>query len=151
MVDFRDDPWIGEALHLARENGTVTSVICHAPVALTSTFQRIDVDGRPYRLADSDNPFHGVDISVATKTGEKLALKAGYVAVPGEKTRLTYFVDDALKEAGFKVAGGLNPTAVKLAYDSDLRLLTGNGPQTIDRQAAKVRSALAADPVRTAA
>ncbi|MFI5621418.1 hypothetical protein [Streptomyces sp. NPDC051567] len=151
MVDFRDDPWIGETLHLARENGAVTSLICHAPVALTSTSQRIDAENRPYRLADRDNPFHGTGITVATKNGEKIALKAGYVAVPGEKTTLTYFVDDALKEAGFKIAGSLNPSAVKLAHHPGLRLITGNGPQTIDRQATEIRNALATGPVRTPA
>src|SRR6266498_2495497 len=31
MVDFRDDPWLGETLHLARENGVIISLICHAP------------------------------------------------------------------------------------------------------------------------
>jgi putative intracellular protease/amidase len=33
MVDFRDNPWLGEALHLARENGVLISLICHAPSA----------------------------------------------------------------------------------------------------------------------
>lgn len=82
MVDFRDNPWLGEALHLAREHGVLLiSLICHAPVALTSTWQR---------------------------------------------------VDEALKEAGFTVRTGLNPSGVKVVYEPALRLLTDNGPQAID-------------------
>lgn len=45
MVDFRDDPWLGETLHLARENDVTISLICHAPIAVTSTRQRIDAQG----------------------------------------------------------------------------------------------------------
>lgn len=31
MVDFRDQPWLGETLHVAREHGVTISLICHAP------------------------------------------------------------------------------------------------------------------------
>src|SRR5216117_3691988 len=51
MVDFRDDPWLGETLHVARENDVTISLICHAPIAVTSTRQRIDAQGRPYRVS----------------------------------------------------------------------------------------------------
>src|SRR6266498_515005 len=61
MVDFRDDPWLGETLHLARENDVTISLICHAPVAVTSTRQRIDAQGRSYLV--SDNPFLAATIS----------------------------------------------------------------------------------------
>jgi hypothetical protein len=37
MVDFRDNPWLGETLHLARENDVTISLICHAPIGVTST------------------------------------------------------------------------------------------------------------------
>ena len=47
MVDFRDNPWLGDALHVARETGVIISLICHAPVAVTYTRQRIDAQGRP--------------------------------------------------------------------------------------------------------
>jgi putative intracellular protease/amidase len=33
MVSFRDNRWLGEALHLAREHGVLISLICHASVA----------------------------------------------------------------------------------------------------------------------
>src|SRR6266571_2146521 len=45
MVDFRDNPWLGETLHTARENGVTISLICHAPIAVTSTRQRVDAQG----------------------------------------------------------------------------------------------------------
>ncbi|MER8464934.1 hypothetical protein [Mesorhizobium sp. M1396] len=141
MVDFRDNPWLGETLHVARENGVVISLICHAPVAVTSTRQRVDAQGHPYLV--SDNPFLAATISTVPAIGELFALRFLYPRVPGKKTRTAYFVDKAIKEAGFKLATSLNIAAPLLAYEPSVRLLTGNGPQAIDQQAAKLRSVLA--------
>jgi hypothetical protein len=44
--------------------------------------------------------------------------------------------------AGFTVTSSLTISAAKLAYEPSVRLLTGNGPQAIDQQAAKPRSVL---------
>src|SRR5438093_2885623 len=140
MVDFRDDPWLGETLHVARENGVTLSLICHAPLAMTSTRQRVDAQGRPYPV--NDNPFLAATISVVPKIGERYAMRFGFPHVPGKRTRVPYFVDVAIKEAGFTVASSLNISAPKLAYEPSVRLLTGNGPQAIDQQAAKLRSVL---------
>jgi putative intracellular protease/amidase len=140
MVDFRDDPWLGETLHTARENGVTISLICHAPVAVTSTRQRVDAQGRPYLV--SDDPFLAAPISTVPTIGERFALRFLYPRVPGKTTRLPYFVDVAIKEAGFTVTSPLNISAAKLAYEPSVRLLTGNGPQAIDQQAAKLRSVL---------
>lgn len=141
MVDFRDNPWLGEALHIARENGVTISLICHAPVAVTSTRQRVDAQGRPYVV--SDNPFLAAAISTVPAIGELFALRFLYPRVPGKRTRLSYFVDKAIKEAGFKLATSLNMAAPLLAYEPSVRLLTGNGPQAIDQQAARLRAILA--------
>lgn len=140
MVDFRDNPWLGETLHIARENGVIISLICHAPVAVTSTRQRIDAQGHPYLV--SDNPFLAATISTVPTIGELFALRFLYPRVPGKKTRTSYFVDAAIKEAGFTLATSLNIAAPLLAYEPSVRLLTGNGPQAIDQQAAKLRSVL---------
>src|SRR6266496_1629180 len=140
MVDFRDDPWLGETLHVARENGVTISLICHAPVAVTSTRQRVDAQGRSYLV--SDNPFPAATISTVPKIGERFALRFLYPRVPGKKTRLAYFVDVAIKEAGFTLASSPNISAPKLAYEPSVRLLTGNGPQAIDQQTAKLREAM---------
>src|SRR5213595_2925747 len=152
-VDFRDDPWLGETLHVARENGVTISLICHAPVAVTSTRQRVDAQGRSYLV--SDNPFLAATISTVPKIGERFALRFLYPRVPGRRTRLPYFVDVAIKEAGFTVASSPNISAPKLAYEPSVRLLTGNGPQAIDQQTAKLREAMSvcgatrAQPVAT--
>jgi len=144
MIDFRDQPWLGETLHLARESGMLISLICHAPVAVTSTLQRVDATGQAYRV--SDNPFLAAAISVLPKMNEMFVLRAGYARVPGRKTRLPYYVDEAIKEAGFTVRPIINLAAVKLAYEPSVRLLTGNGPQAIDQQTAKLRSILTDNP-----
>src|SRR3954451_9324030 len=144
MVDFRDDPWLGETLHTARENGVTISLICHAPVAVTSTRQRVDTQGRSYLV--SENPFLAATISTVPTIGERFALRFLYPRVPGKKTRLPYFVDVAIKEAGFTVASSPNISAPKLAYEPSVRLLTGNGPQAIDKQTAKLRSILTHSP-----
>jgi hypothetical protein len=135
---------LGETLHVARENGVTISLICHAPVAVTSTRQRVDAQGRPYLV--SDNPFLAATISTVPTIGERFALRFLYPRVPGKRTRLPYFVDVAIKEAGFTVASSLNISAPQLAYEPSVRLLTGNGPQAIDQQAAKLRSILTSTP-----
>jgi len=140
MVDFRNNPWLGETLHTARENGVVISLICHAPVAVTSTLQRIDAEGRPYSV--KDNPFLAATITSVPTIGEIFALRFLYLRVPGKKTRLTYFVDQAIKEAGFKMASAINIAAPQVIYEPSVQLITGNGPQAVDMQSAKLRSVL---------
>ncbi|MFJ9250272.1 hypothetical protein [Streptomyces sp. NPDC101776] len=144
MVDFRDNPWLGETLHVARENGVTISLICHAPIAVTSTRQRIDAQGAAYSV--KDNPFLAAPISTVPKTGELFALSFLYPHVPGKKTRLPYFVDVAIKEAGFTVASSLNMSAPQTAYEPTVRLLTGNGPQAVDKQTAELRRILTHSP-----
>ncbi|MFJ9026764.1 hypothetical protein ACIRPU_43580 [Streptomyces sp. NPDC102259] len=144
MVDFRDNPWLGETLHTARENGVTISLICHAPIAVTSTRQRIDAQGAAYSV--KDNPFLAAAIATVPKMGELFALSFLYPHVPGSKTRLPYFVDVAIKEAGFTVASSLNMSAPQTAYEPSVRLLTGNGPQAIDKQTAELRSILTHSP-----
>ena len=140
MVDFRDNPWLGETLHLARENDVTISLICHAPIAVTSTGQRVDEQGRPYAV--SDNPFLVAPIATVPTIGERFALRFLYPRVPGAATRLTYFVDAAIKDAGFPLATAVNISAPLLAYEPSVRLLTGNGPQAIDQQTVKLRTIL---------
>src|SRR5881397_2662403 len=144
MVDFRDNPWLGETLHLARENQVTISLICHAPLAVTSTWQRIDAQGSAFTV--KDNPFLAATISVVPKVGELIAMRFGYPHVPGKKTRTAFYVDEAIKEAGFTVTSPLNITAATLAYEPSVRLLTGNGPQAIDKQTAKLRTILTDTP-----
>ncbi|MEV5491202.1 hypothetical protein AB0L47_24955 [Streptomyces bobili] len=144
MVDFRDNPWLGETLHTARENGVTISLICHAPIAVTSTRQRIDAQGAAYSV--KDNPFLAAPIATVPKMGELFALSFLYPHVPGKKTRLPYFVDVAIKEAGFTVASSLNMSAPQTAYEPSVRLLTGNGPQAVDKQTAELRSILTHSP-----
>lgn len=144
MVDFRDNPWLGEALHVARESDVTISLICHAPLAVTSTVHRVDDAGTPYTV--TDNPFLAATISVVPKIGERIALRFGYPRVPGKKTRVPYYVDEAIKEAGFAVTSPLNISAATVVYEPTVRLLTGNGPQAIDKQTAKLRQVLTSSP-----
>jgi hypothetical protein len=113
-------------------------------VAVTSTRQRIDAQGRSYLV--SDNPFLAATISTVPKIGERFALRFLYPRVPGKRTRLPYFVDVAIKEAGFTVASSPNISAPQLAWEPSVRLLTGNGPQAIDQQTAKLRTILTDTP-----
>lgn len=46
-----------------------------------------------------------------------------------------------------KLRTGLHPSAMKLIYEPAVGLLTGNGPQTIDAQARKIRSIVSTHPV----
>jgi len=101
--------------------------------------QRIDCRGRGGPLP----PIHGVQHAlIVPAIGELFALRFLYPRVQGRATRLEYFVDKAIKEAGFRLATSVNIAAPLLTYEPSVRLLTGNGPQAIDQQTAKLRSTL---------
>jgi putative intracellular protease/amidase len=136
MVDFHDNPWMGELLHTLHEAYVPISLICHAPIALTSARYRVDGDGKV--TTHPDHAFKGARITTVPKHGERAMLGFQYPKVPGERTRLTYYVDVALKEAGYDVSLTLNPSAAKVTWDADHSLLTGNGPQAADEQAARL-------------
>ncbi|WP_043671693.1 type 1 glutamine amidotransferase family protein [Streptomyces xylophagus] len=136
MVDFHDNPWMGELLHTLREVDVPISLICHAPIALTSVRHRVDGDGKV--TTDPDHAFKGARITTVAKYGEKTVLAFNYPKVPGERTRLQFYVDVALKEAGYDVNLTLNPSAPKVIWDADHSLLTGNGPQAVDEQATRL-------------
>jgi putative intracellular protease/amidase len=136
MVDFNDNPWMGELLHTLREADVPISLICHAPVALTSARYRVHHDGTV--ATDDNHAFKGAHITTVPKYGERMILAAQYPKVPGARTRLQYYVDVALKEAGYDVSLTLNPSAAKVVWDAGHNLLTGNGPQAVDEQAARL-------------
>lgn len=140
MVDFHKNPWFGEVLHLAREHHVYISLICHAPIALTSTNLRVDHNGAPYRV--HDNAFLAAEVTTVDREGETGMLDQGYVHIPPGPTRLQYFVDEALREAGFTVQTAPVPTNLILLADPRIGLVTGNGPQTVDIQAANIRAAV---------
>jgi putative intracellular protease/amidase len=140
MVDFHENRWLGEVLHLARENRVYISLICHAPIALTSTNWRVDDGGTPVRV--EDNAFLAAEVTTVGREGETGMLDQGYVHIPPGPTRLEYFVDEALREAGFTVRTAPIPTSMILLPNAQAGLVTGNGPQTVDIQAADIRSAL---------
>lgn len=140
MVDFKESPWLGEIINLAYEEKALLSLICHAPVAMTSARLRIDKDGKPRHFPD--HPFRGAKLTTVPKIGELVALATNYPKIPGRKTRLPYYVDEALKQAGYDVRVTRNPAAIRVEWDPRVRLLTGNGPQSIDVQASRLRSLL---------
>jgi putative intracellular protease/amidase len=146
MVDFVDDPYLGELLNALHEEGVLVSLICHAPVALLSAKYRVSADGEVTTTAEHN--FRGARLTAMSKLGELVALTMAYPKVPGRKTRLAYYVDEALKDAGYRVEG-LNPAAVQVVYDENANLLTGNGPQAMDDQAARLREILEGARART--
>jgi len=136
MVSFLDDPWLGEIFHVARENGVLLSLICHAPLILTSTQYRIDSDGNSIRL--EHNPFAGVTVSTVPKAAERAAEDYGYLKIPGQQTRLTYYIDEALEAAGIHNLHKPNPASVEVYYEPAVNMASTNGPQGIDAPADKV-------------
>lgn len=89
-----------------------------------------------------DNPFRVAEVTTVSRDGETGMLDQGYVHIPPGPTRLEYFVDEALREAGFTVRTTEVPTEMLLLPVPDLKLVTGNGPQTVDVQAAVIRAAV---------
>ncbi|QCQ16615.1 hypothetical protein [Microbacterium sp. RG1] len=143
MVSFRDDPWLGELLHVAREREVVLSLICHAPVILTSTQFRVDAHGESYRV--EDNAFSGITVSTVPQAAERMAEDYGYLhqPTPGE-TRLTYYIDEALEQAGIHNLHKPNPASVEVHPSPSVGLLSTNGPQGIDALAESVARKIAA-------
>lgn len=142
MVDFHNNPEIGELLHTLRENRVPIALICHAPVALTSTKYRIDEAGEV--TVPAHNPFAGAYLTTVPKHGQLLMTQIGYLKLPGTKTRVEYYVDEALKDEGFRVKLTANPAKVRVVWDPKNLLLTGNGPQSVDAQTAKLTEIVAA-------
>lgn len=143
MVDFADNPWMGELLNVLHEKGVLISLICHAPVAMTSARYRVLSDGQV--VTDENHPFQGVALTTVPRHGENVALASAYPRLPGQRTRLEYYVDVALTSAGYQVRPTANPTAVRVVWQEHVKLLTGNGPQAVDAQAAKLREILGAN------
>jgi putative intracellular protease/amidase len=140
MIDFVDNPYLGELLNTLHEDGVLISLICHAPVAMVSAKYRVAGDGQI--STTSDHHFKGARMTAVPRHAELFALTTAYPKVPGHKTQLTYYVDEALKDAGYQVETATNPAAFRVVYDEKANLLTGNGPQAIDDQAAKLRQLL---------
>ncbi|MBV1935629.1 hypothetical protein KUF83_03480, partial [Streptomyces sp. BV286] len=140
-VDFVDNPWLGELLHTLRENQVLISLICHAPIAMASAKYRVSPEGTV--VTDPEHAFKGVRVTTVAKSAELFVLSNGYLKIPGKKVRMGYFIDEALKNAGYQVQTTTNPAAVKVIWEEDVRLLTSNGPHAIDEHAARLRTLLA--------
>jgi hypothetical protein len=83
MIDFVDNPYLGELLNTLHEDGVLISLICHAPVAMVCAKYRVAADGEI--STTSDHHFKGA--------------------------RLAYYVDEAFKEAGYQVEAATNRMA----------------------------------------
>lgn len=105
---------------------------------MSAVFRMASADGAPRDFPN--HPFRGAKLTTVPKYGELVALATSYPKIPGKKTRLTYYVNEALKQAGYKVSLALNPAAVRVVWEPHLRLLTSNGPQSIDAQSRQLRS-----------
>ncbi|RYE40167.1 MAG: hypothetical protein EOP24_41830 [Hyphomicrobiales bacterium] len=140
MVDFVDNPWLGELLHTLRENGVLISLICHAPIGMVSTKYRVSADGTV--VTDPEHAFKGVRVATVAKSAELFVLTNGYLKIPGKKVRMGFFIDEALKDAGYRVQTTINPASIKVVWEEGVRLLTSNGPHAMDAHAARLRTLL---------
>ncbi|MEH0546609.1 hypothetical protein QA802_27070 [Streptomyces sp. B21-105] len=141
MVDFVDNPWLGELLHTLRESQVLISLICHAPIAMASAKYRVSPDDTV--VTDPEHAFKGARVTTVAKSAELFVLSNGYLKIPGKKVRMGYFIDEALKDAGYQVQTTTNPAAVKVIWEEGVRLLTSNGPHAIDEHTARLRTLLA--------
>ena len=139
LVDFVDNPYLGEVLNRIHENNILLSLICHAPVALTSAKYRIDKNDKAIKV--DNHAYKGANITVFGKFEELQVSIGGFYHVPGEKTRLEFYASDKLKEDGYIVTTS-KEFLPKIIWDKDKNLLTGNGPQAIDIQTNKLKELL---------
>ena len=139
FVDFVDNPYLGEVLNRIHENNVLLSLICHAPLALTSAKYRIDKNNQVIKV--DNHAYKGANVTVFGKFEELQVAIGGFYRVPGEKTRLEFYASDKLKEDGYKVTT-TKEFLPKIVWDKEKNLLTGNGPQTIDLQTNKLKEIL---------
>lgn len=150
MTDFIDNPELGEVLNRLHENRALIAAICHGPIAFQSARYRVLDNGE---VLESENfALKGAHLTTVSSFEEKLVLSVGYPRLPHwRKTKLNYFVDEALKESGFDVQYGsplrlgkfqLYPGKSKVIYDEEFNILTGNGPQTMDLFVEKMQEVL---------
>lgn len=155
MVDLVRDPALGEVLSVMHEKRKLVVAICHGPVALHSARWRLDAKGEPVAVT---SVFSGARMTTVSSFEEKLMLSLGYVHQPSrtERTKLSYFVDEALTSAGYRVEFGspmragvqLRPGFPHVVYDAGHRLLTANGPQVIDEMTVRLAELLHEKPER---
>lgn len=139
IVDFVDNPYMGELLNRIYRNKIILSLICHGPIALSSAKFRVDEDGQVKQV--DTYGYKGAKVTIFGKYEELEVSMGGFYHVPGEKTRLEYYVSDKLKEDGYKVST-TKEFLPKIIWDEEFLLLTGNGPQAIDKQAKKLKELL---------
>lgn len=136
MVDFLDNPYLGEVLNRIYENNILLSIICHGPIALSSAKYRVDSQWNTIEL--DDYGYKGAHITVFGKAEELQVSIGGFYKVEGEKTRLEYYVSEKLESDGYKV----DTSAMflpKVIWDEDKKLITGNGPEAIDELTNKLK------------
>lgn len=129
MMDFIDNYYLGELLNRIYENKVPLSLICHAPIALSSAKYRVDEEEN-IKIIDNYG-YKGAKITVFGKVEELEVSIGGFYHVPGKKTRLEYYASDKLIDDGYNV-DTTKMFLPKVIYDEDKLLLTGNGPQAID-------------------
>ncbi len=56
MIDFVENPYLGELLNTLHEEGVLISLICHVPVAMVSAKYRVSVERRCPRRFSSPAP-----------------------------------------------------------------------------------------------
>ena len=139
MVDFVDNPYLGEVLNRIYENNILLSLICHAPIALSSAKYRIDKNNNVINV--DDHAYKGANITAFGKVEELQVALGGFYHVPGEKTRLEYYITDKLRDDGY-IVSTTKEFLPKVIYDESKNLITGNGPQAIDIQAKKLKEIL---------
>jgi len=147
MVDLADNPYLGEILNRMHENQKLIVAICHGPIGLRSAIYRIDKNGKPIKNLKSF-ALKGAKITTVSSFEESLMLRIGYIraAQDQSRTKLEYFVDDALKAVGYEVKYGsplvkriqFYPGKPKVIYDDKFKVLTSNGPQAVDELVEKL-------------
>ncbi len=151
MVDFVQNPYLGDVLRRAHQK-VLIAAICHGPIAFESTqYSLLHYEKSGKLVVRSDNPFRGLRITTVSEFEETLMLRLGYPKVPFAKnifkkdspqfTRLEYFVDQELFRSGYLIEYGnplkmgvqLYPGYPHVVFDRGHKVLTGNGPQTMDQ------------------
>jgi putative intracellular protease/amidase len=128
MVDLMEDPDLGEVLRYFHDEGKLTALLCHGPVAMTAAMPKarefkqacVRGDAAAAKAAAADWPYAGYSMTVFSDEEEKWAEEH---ILRGE--RVQFYPAYALATAGGKVQnkGLFKPNVVQ-----DRELITGQNP-----------------------
>lgn len=127
MEDFPESAALGQILDHMHAAGKPTGMICHAPIAMLSTRQKVAVPEGEWIgwdfPADASWIYSGYRVATASTAEEDSVRWFGYLP---NRLHVSYYVDQELEEAGVELVQNPMPSWAMAIVDREL--VTGQNP-----------------------